>query len=388
MAKVNLDEIKKRIDAGLITARKHPTADLWIYNYTPVCQFGRNWDEYTLMCRGLILDSKGNIIARPFNKFFNLQEHKGPIPDGTFGIAEKMDGSLGVMFYNPVDKLYEIATRGSFTSDQAIKGTALLQAYIAANGTKWINDDYTYLFEIIYPENRIVIDYGDAERLVLLACINTETGAEDLAMPDYTDIVKFHHMPDLTNPAQLHDLKLDKETANREGFVLRFEDGLRLKFKFDEYVRLHRILTETSSTVIWEVIAVEDMAKSWPELTPKQIGDYIKHIDKRKVQPILDKQGKAIDSLLKNVPDEFYQWLHDTINDLRAQVVASMLKADILLGATSNDRMAIIKACGDDTLTRTLAFCLLDGKEAQACGYAWNAARPAWNKPFASDVDV
>lgn len=385
--KANLDEIRKRIAAGLITERKHPATDLYIYNYTPLCQFGRNWDEYTLMCRGLILDGEGNVVARPFNKFFNLSEHKGPIPDGDFTISEKMDGSLGVM-YPLGDGKWGIATRGSFESDQAVMATGMLNLYILRHGTDWINPAYTYLFEIIYPTNRIVVDYGKAERLVLLACINTETNRDDWLAPSYGDTVKFYSMPDVTDPKQLHNLKFDETTANREGFVLRFTNGLRLKFKFDEYVRLHRILTETSSTVIWEVIAVEDMAKGWPELTPKQIGDYIKQIDKRKVKPILDKQGKALDSLLESVPDEFYRWLRDTIDDLRAQVVASILKADLLLSKTGNDRIAIMKACGDDTLTRTLAFFLLDGKEAQACGFAWNAARPTWSKPFASDIDI
>jgi RNA ligase len=387
MAKVNLDEIRKRIDAGLITERKHPTADLWIYNYTPQCQFGRNWDEYTLMCRGLILDAEGTIAARPFNKFFNIQEHKGPIPDGTFGIAEKMDGSLGIMYFNPTSGLHEMATRGSFTSDQAIKATAILDRYIMANGTAWINDAYTYLFEIIYPDNRIVIDYGDVDRLVLLACINTDTGAEDLLMPNYADIVKFHYMPDITDAAQLTKLKLDKETANREGFVLRFENGLRLKFKFDEYVRLHRILTETSSSVVWEVIAVEGMLKAFPELTAKQVGDHIRHIDKTKVQAIMDKQGKGLDSLLENVPDEFYQWLHKLIDELQEQHQAALDKAAAALEQT-HDRVELIKLCGDDLQTRTIAFCLLDNKNAGAHGTAWRAVQPKWSKPFATDADA
>lgn len=385
MAKVNLDEIKKRIDAGLITERKHPYADLYIYNYTPICQFGRNWDEYTLMCRGLILDGEGTIIARPFSKFFNLQEHKGAIPNETFTVAEKMDGSLGIMY--PINGTWAIATRGSFTSTQAQKGSDILAAYMADNGTDWINPAFTYLFEIIYPSNRIVIDYSGAERLVLLACINTETGRDDWQAPAYKDQVTFHNMPDLTDPMKLHDLKFDESTANREGFVLHFASGLRLKFKFDEYVRLHRILTETSNTVVWEVLAVEAMANRYPDLTPKQIGDYIKHIDKRKVQPILDKQGKAVDSLLENVPDEFYQWLRTCMLDLKKEVRASIVAARKVVVSTT-DRMEIIKLCGDDTLKRTLAFCLLDGKEAQAYGYAWNAARPEFSKPFATDEEA
>jgi RNA ligase len=51
MATVDLKELNKRIEQRLIKVQKHPDAELYIYNYTPIAQFGRQWDEYTLMCR-------------------------------------------------------------------------------------------------------------------------------------------------------------------------------------------------------------------------------------------------------------------------------------------------------------------------------------------------
>ena len=41
---------------------------------------------------------------------------------------------------------------------------------------------------------------------------------------------------------------------NQEGFVIRFEDGLRLKFKFVDYVKLRRVLPQVTSKVIWEML--------------------------------------------------------------------------------------------------------------------------------------
>lgn len=71
---IDLTELRKRIEAGLILTDKHPELDLYIYNYTKRTQYERMWDRYTRICRGLILNSSGNIVSRPFPKFFNLNE--------------------------------------------------------------------------------------------------------------------------------------------------------------------------------------------------------------------------------------------------------------------------------------------------------------------------
>ncbi len=33
------------------------------------------WDDITLNCRGLILDNEGRVIAKSFQKFFNMEEY-------------------------------------------------------------------------------------------------------------------------------------------------------------------------------------------------------------------------------------------------------------------------------------------------------------------------
>ena len=113
-------------------------------------------------------------IARPLPKFFNLSEYQGTIPDGVPNIYEKLDGSLIILFHYQGE--WEVASRGSFASEQAQMARVLLANYQADLGT--IDREYTYLFEIIYPSNRIVVDYGSSRRLVLLAAVHTQTGVE------------------------------------------------------------------------------------------------------------------------------------------------------------------------------------------------------------------
>lgn len=347
---VNLEELGERVARRLISVQKHPTEDLYVYNYTPFAQYSRVWDEYTLMCRGLILDGAGTIVARPFRKFFNLEEHPGRLPDEPFQITEKLDGSLGILY--PSGGGYAIATRGSFTSDQAAMGTRLLERHAATHGTAWIRPGYTYLFEIIYPANRIVVDYGPAVRLALLAAIHTESAAElDLGAVDYPDKARL-----FDSPGGLERLRATA-IENAEGYVVRFQSGVRVKMKFAEYVRLHRLITQVSARSIWELL----------------------------------KNGQELAELLANVPDEFFAWVKATADALRSQHSTLTAQArdayEQVKGLPSRKEMAAALA-SHDPVVRAMVFALLDGKDARAAEVAWKALRPAFEKPYRVDIDA
>ena len=119
--------LQQCINDKLVSIQKHPEVDLFIYNYTPKVQYEKLWNEITLQTRGLILDSEMNIIARPFGKFFNLEERQlDEIPKESFEVYEKMDGSLGILYW--LNNLPYIATRGSFTSEQSVHATEILHS--------------------------------------------------------------------------------------------------------------------------------------------------------------------------------------------------------------------------------------------------------------------
>ena len=68
--------LEKYYEDGLLYKQTHPTLPLTIWNYTPKVQYENTWDEITLQCRGLVTDDNGNVVARPFKKFFNIEEGK------------------------------------------------------------------------------------------------------------------------------------------------------------------------------------------------------------------------------------------------------------------------------------------------------------------------
>lgn len=259
MAKLNQEELLKAVESGAVSKVKHPTEELYIYNYTraAVRDSDQPWESETLRkCRGIITDGELNIIARPFEKFFNLEEFAhlpdDLIPPGTlelpYTISEKYDGSLGIMYWTKDGPA--LATRSTFTSDQAKKGTEILRNKYQLV-TKKLPHDKTFLFEIIYPENRIVVDYGDFEDLILIGVIDTETGKEE-DLNDYPEFLQpCQYVGDWrTIREQYYDLSRCKE-----GFVVKFENGFRIKIKFPYYFQSHYLMGKMTKKNILRILS-------------------------------------------------------------------------------------------------------------------------------------
>jgi RNA ligase len=170
---VDPEHLQEMIAGGWVKATAHPRAPLTIYNYTAQTQYAREWNQTTRACRGLIVNEHGHVRARPWPKFFNYGEH----PEGALclhepaSVTDKMDGSLGILYEH--GRQLSIATRGSFTSDQAMCATWMLRN---AYPHFWPSAEVTYLFEIIHPAHRVVLDYEDTFDLFLLGGVLTETG--------------------------------------------------------------------------------------------------------------------------------------------------------------------------------------------------------------------
>lgn len=301
MASIDIEQFRAREVQGLITCRSHPSTELVIWNYTPQCQFERAWDEVTMQARGLITTPSGTVVARPFRKFKNIEEHEGQIPLEPFTVTEKLDGSLGILYF--IDNKPQIATRGSFTSEQAIKANDILynkyKGFISFSPNI---SSYTCLFEIIYPSNRIVVDYGDREDLILLAFINTETGEEiDLHDPRCSSIASFPLVKCYDGIKDINELK-KLEEPNKEGFVIRFENGLRLKCKFEDYVRIHHIVFGTNARTVWEYLKE---GKPLAELTDRIPGDFVAWV--KSISRDLSDRYRSIHSKTQTVYKEVVQ---------------------------------------------------------------------------------
>lgn len=333
-------QLQPFIDEKYIGVQKHPLYDLFIYNYSEKAQYERRWTDETRQCRGLIMDSHDRIVARPFPKFHNLEEmgEDWVAPAEDFAVTMKLDGSLGISYATPQG--IQIATRGSFTSDQAVHATKLFQERYSA--LPWEAEKYTYLFEIIYPTNRIVVDYGDLDDLILLAVIDTQAG-QDVPLPDWfpNRVTTYDGITDLST---LKGMAKD----NEEGFVARFASGLRIKVKFDEYVRLHRLITGVNARRIWELLST----------------------------------GGSIDELIQRVPEEFEAWVRLMVGDLRRRYEDIELHCLRFFEAHRHllgDRKAYAAAALQHPHTGIL-FAMADEKPYEQA--IWKLIKPAAERPF------
>lgn len=354
--KITHDIIKPYLEKGLVESNRHDTLPLTIYNYTRECQFEGKWDEVTLQCRGLIMDDHGVIVARGFNKFFNYEEVENlgeiPLTDEYVYVQEKMDGSLGILFNYAGQWI--MATRGSFNSEQAKKGLEILEQKY---NLRKFHHTIAYLCEIIYPENRIVVNYNE-ERIMFLSAVSEgrelnwstanalfhSSGILD------EDIVKTS-MVNITENIFKHYKNLNE--ADKEGFVLRFHpSNYRVKIKFEEYVRLHRLLTNFSNIDIWECL----------------------------------RTGTDMVEYLSDVPDEFDNWVRGTMESLNTEFNTIELTTKRLLTGVLSKGFSSRKDLAEwvfSNISRDyagLVLAMMDGKDINDT--VWRMIRPSYQKPF------
>ncbi len=226
---------------GYVTVRRG--GDLLIFNYSTIAQYEGRWNFFERVSRGLIINAKtGEVVARPFDKFYNWFEGGRRATGHIVTVTEKLDGSIGILYRTPQG--YKIATRGHFTSPQAEWATTYLNSYFDLSE---LPNELTLLFEIIYPGNRVVIDYGNREELVLLAARNRLTGAYLPFFPDVYELAQRYgfSLPKVYSFNDISQIiaKTGQIDANEEGYVVEFSDGSRFKFKGDRYIELHKLIT-------------------------------------------------------------------------------------------------------------------------------------------------
>lgn len=392
------DEMHAALDAGLVTRKQHPHLPLSIYTYTRAAQYSRAWTTATLRCRGLIVDDLTHeIVAWPFPKFFNVGEHAHgndyapPLPDDEpFEVYDKVDGSLGIVFH--YGDRWHVASKGSFTSEQAMWA----QARISTSDTRFLIPDTTYLAEIIYPGNRIVVDYGDREDLVLLGAYGP--GGQEMylsyAASDWADIGSVVRtwpalpLPELLKLAEANTRPDGTPTSgiSTEGYVIRYASGLRAKAKLAEYVRLHKVLTGITERDIWRMLGMQRYADQPPKLVAKALGCAVDEIT------ALQTSGHSpLDALLDAVPDEFDQWVKSVAARLEFQHTQRQQLVDMAyrgVAHLASDRGTFARAVQviDDPANRAAMFLRLDGRPTGL--HLWRAIRPETVAPYVADDET
>lgn len=340
---MDIDEFWDAVEDGYIRLQVHPEfPQLRIANYAEKTVFERKWNDATRASRGLIFNiDNGDVLARPFPKFFNYGEvdaAKIELTDEVW-VSDKMDGSLGIIYVAPDDSV-RVATRGSFASDQARHATRVLnQKY-----PEWVSmflsltHQHTPLVEIIYPENRIVCDYGETDDLVLLGWIHLESGNYYSSSEGFWDGPRARSF-DFDNFSQV---LAAAPRPGAEGFVVyspRLNDWV--KVKQNDYIELHRIVTGLSARRVYEAL----------------------------------RSGQTVEEICAPLPDEFHSFVRDVAVYLETKVQERFLKSvqefdyiieyledrDIRLG--DQDFRKEFALMAKDSFYPSILFLLLDDRE-------------------------
>jgi len=299
-----LNDLLAEVEAGSVAVVSD--GDLRLFKYTDRCSFERRWTRTSLAARGLILDVSANrIVGTSFEKFFNifegmrLGEAMEPLPDEPFEVFEKIDGSLGIVFFH--DGEWRVATRGSFQSDQARWATDYLRRHIE---TQWLEVGCTYLTEIVFPENRIVISY-DYQGLVLLGAYDA-TGEEfSRRRLEAVALVCGFTLPESHSYQSIDQLLEVAKTlpASAEGFVVRFASGRRIKIKGDEYCRIHRLVSRVTPLAVWEMLVEGDDLDAIATQLPEEFQG-----DLAQINALLDAQLTARLAAVRVAVDYVAEW--------------------------------------------------------------------------------
>ncbi len=231
------------------------------FNFTSKAFYDKIWDEQTTKARGLYIDTfKGKVVARAYNKFFNINER----PETKFDMLQyklqfpvtayvKENGYLGIVSYDEYHDDLFIASKASIDSEFAewledaiydqitLENREKMKQYAKENNV-------SFVFENVDIKNDPhIIDYPDS-KLYLLDIVYNQMDFKKYDYETMCDIAyQFGLTPkekafEIANWQDFYDwyydvLEDDYEFNGRkiEGFVIEDSVGYMTKLKLTYY---------------------------------------------------------------------------------------------------------------------------------------------------------
>ena len=260
--------------------------DLVLLKYSPVI-YETGWNKLALMCRGKVIDMKRRlIVSYPYDKFFNINENENYraslierliLEAKDVIITDKKDGSLIAITKMHNNEIL-VTTNGSFDNMHIdLAKNMLADQYPTFKEN--MPTGKTFIFEIIHPDDKHCISYGDTQKMYLHGVRNLD----DYSLASYEamqrmaeryglDLIEREFIDLETMQTKVHELN-----ANKEGWVVRIVgyDGSEkiVKIKYDEYFIIHRLRCGVNIKKIYNhYVFVKDIQEMLP-LMPADIKD-------------------------------------------------------------------------------------------------------------------
>lgn len=211
-----------------------------IFNYNQIMSDFSN--PIVQEARGIILEDKTwRIVCFPFVKFFNVDEpNAAQIDWNSARVQEKIDGSLIKVWYDNGE--WHISTNGNIDAfESELSSNAVYETFgelflEAIENYFEGNPNYTYMFELVSPYNKIVIEYPEI-KVYHIGTRDNKTGEE----------LEINIGYDKPKQYRLRTEEEVKKAAsnlpfNEEGYVVVDKDYNRVKIKSPAYVNAHRLV--------------------------------------------------------------------------------------------------------------------------------------------------
>ena len=311
-------------------------------------------------CRGLIFNQEGELISRPYHKFFNVGEKEETQLNKVnlyepHVVLEKLDGSM--IRPIPTPEGFRLATKAGIT-DVAMNAEVFVadKPHYSTFIHKCLQKGTTPLFEWCSRKNRIVVDYPE-DQLILTGIRYNDIGSyvSYRVMKNYASAWNIPVVKAVDGLAvQNIDLfvKQVREWDDGEGIVLRFDTGHMVKVKADDYVLRHKSKDSISQekNVLQTILddAVDDLV---PLLTPE---------DAQRVQEFQNAFWLSVDDLASEMADLYnagitmypdkkdfaVEFVQKKILDIHAPIMYAMKNG-------KGSRAAIIDMIGKSLSTQT-----------------------------------
>lgn len=237
-------------------------------------------------CRGIIFDSKGYTVRRPYQKFFNVNEREETLVANidwsqSHTVLHKLDGSMIAPFYVG-DKLVWGTKMGDTDVAKPVQEFVEQHPEYIKFAERCFDSNLTPIFEWVSRKQRIVIDYPD-DQLILVAIRGISTGfyfpynvMVDTAKKYNVPVVEAYEVQCVSDAYKFIESLTPQE--NMEGVVVRFEDGHMIKIKTEWYVRIHKnkelVSSEKNLVDLIGNNAVDDVLPFLPDVDRDRVKMY------------------------------------------------------------------------------------------------------------------
>ena len=273
------------------------------FNFTSKAFYDKVWDEQTIKARGLYLDTvKGKVVARSYNKFFNINER----PETKFDMLQyklqfpvtayvKENGFLGIVSYNEYEDELLVASKSTIDSQFAQRFKEMLYEKITPENLQKMKEyikeyNVSFVFECVDMKNDPhIIEYPQSE-LFLLDIVRN-----DMKFSKY----EYDEMVDIANQFGLTHKEKAYEIASWQDFFDWYYDILEENYEYHGR-KIEGFVIEDSAGYMTKL-----------KLTYYNFWKYMRNIAHEAIKNGYIKKTAGLTTPLAN---EFYAWVRELHN--------------------------------------------------------------------------